>query len=146
MKTHTLKSLVVIGGLALVANSPVFGSDAEDMFKRMDTNGDKKVTSTEHTVFAETHFKQSDADRDGYISAAECDSAQAAAHKKVDQKATVTHMRLVDTDGDGRISPAENSAYAKNNFTRADRNSDGVLKEDEFEKFHHEMKEELKKD
>jgi Ca2+-binding EF-hand superfamily protein len=146
MKNHILKSLAVIGGLALMANCPAFGSDAEDMFKRMDTNGDKQVTTTEHIQFAETMFQQSDADHDGFISAAECDSAQAAEHKKVDQKATVTHMRIVDTDGDGLISPSENAAYAKANFVRADRNSDGVLNEDEFEKFHHEMKEELKKD
>jgi Ca2+-binding EF-hand superfamily protein len=146
MKNPSLKSILVLGSLALAANAPVFGSEAEDIFKRMDVNGDKKVTSTEHIQFAETMFNQTDADHNGFISAAECDSAQASEHKKVDQKATVTHMRIVDTDGDGQISPEENAAYAKSNFIRADRNSDGVLNEDEFEKFHHEMKEELKRD
>lgn len=146
MKNHSLKSLVVVGGLSLAAVIPAFASDAEDMFKRMDTNGDQKVTSLEHAQFAETMFTQSDADRDGKVSAAECESAQAKHDQKVDKEATVTHMRLVDTDNDGQISQAENTANAKNMFTRADKNSDGVLSEDEVEDGHDEMKKELKKD
>jgi Ca2+-binding EF-hand superfamily protein len=55
-------------------------------------------------------------------------------------------MRLVDTDGDGQINQMENSAFSKNAFTRADRNSDGVLTEGEFEDAHQAMKKELKKD
>jgi len=142
MKNHSLKSLIV-AGLALAA-IPAFASEAEDMFKRMDTNGDKKVTSTEHAQFAETMFRQSDADSDGRVSAAECESAQSKHDKKVNKEATATHMRLVDTDGDGQISQSENAAYAKSAFTRADKNSDGVLNEDEVEAFHKVMKKEMK--
>lgn len=146
MKNQSHKCLLVIGGLSLALVLPAVASEAEDMFHRMDSNGDKKVTTIEHAQFAENQFKQADADFDGKVSAAECESAATRDKKKVDKKATVTHMRLVDTDGDGQISATENATYAKNAFTRADKNSDGVLVEDEFEKAFHAMKEELKKD
>jgi len=144
MKNHSLRSLVAIAGISLAATTPVLASDAEDMFHRMDLNGDKKVTTTENLQFAETMFKQSDADHDGKVSAAECESASARDNKKVDKQETVTHMRLVDTDGDGQISSSENLAFAKNAFTRGDKNSDGVLTEGEFEEAHQAMKKERK--
>jgi Ca2+-binding EF-hand superfamily protein len=132
------------GTFSLAAVSPVLASEAEDLFKRMDTNGDGRVTSVEHAQSAETMFKQSDVDRDGKVSAAECESAQAAHDEKIDKKATALHMRQVDTDGDGQISANENNAFAKNAFLRADKNSDGSLSEDEFEAAHKAMKKELK--
>src|SRR5690349_16308162 len=103
MKNHTLKSLLLVGGLSVAASTAVFASEAEDMFKRMDLNGDKKVSPSEHAQFAETSFQQSDVDRDGKVSAAECEAAQAVHDKKPDKKATAAHLRIVDTDGDGQI-------------------------------------------
>ena len=144
MKNQSNKFLLLTAGLVLAAISPAFGSEAEDMFKRMDTNGDKKVTMLEHAQFAETMFKQSDADFDGKVSVAECEAAQTKDHAKVNKEAVVKHMRLVDTDGDGQISATENAAYAKSMFTRADKNGDGVLSEDEVEAFHKTMKKEMK--
>lgn len=144
MKNNTLKSLLVIGGLSLAASTSVFASEAEDMFKRMDTNGDKKVTAAEHAQFAETMFQQGDVDRDGKVSAAECEAAQAVYDKKVDKKATAAHLRIVDTDSDGQISAAENAAYAKSSFARADKNNDGALSEDEVEDAYRAMKKEIK--
>lgn len=143
MKNQTLKTATLLAGLAL-ATIPAFASDAEDTFKRMDTNADGKVTSLEHANFAETMFKQSDADHDGRVSAAECESSQAKHDKKLNKNATVAHMRLVDTDGDGLISATENDAFAKTSFARADKNSDGTLSEDEVEDAHKAMKKQLK--
>lgn len=144
MKTHYFKSLLLVSGLTLAAGSTAIAGEAQDMFKRMDVNGDKRVTSSEHTQFAETMFKQSDADRDGKVSAAECESAQTCDNHKIDKKATAAHMRLVDTDGDGQISQTENSTFEKNAFTRADKNTDGMLSEDEVEDAYKAMKKELK--
>lgn len=146
MKIQSLKSLVIVGGLSMTAFSTAFASDAEDMFKRIDLNGDKKVTSMEHAQFAETMFKQSDTDGDGKVSAAECDSAQATHDKKmkIDKKATAAHLRMVDTDGDGQISATENSAFEKTSFARADKNNDGVLSENEFESAYKAMKKDMK--
>lgn len=144
MKTTSFQSLLVAGGLALAVTAPVSASEAEDLFKRMDTDRDGRVTSLEHAQSAETMFKQSDADRDGKVSAAECEAAQSMHGDKIDKKAAATHVRQVDTDGDGQISVQESSTFARNAFVRADKNSDGVLSEDEFEAAHKAMKKEMK--
>jgi Ca2+-binding EF-hand superfamily protein len=144
MNHHSLKSLLIAAGLSVAVTSPILASEAEDLFKRMDTNGDGRITSAEHAQSAETMFKQSDADRDGKVSAAECESAQMKHGDKVDKQAAATHLRQVDTDGDGQINSRENSTFARNAFARADKNSDGILSEDEFEDAHQAMKKELK--
>ncbi|HEY8994687.1 MAG TPA: hypothetical protein VIM71_08505 [Lacunisphaera sp.] len=146
MKNQYLKSIIVLSGLLIVAGSTAFAGEAEDMFKRMDLNGDKKVTPAEHAQFAELSFQQSDADHDGKVSAAECEAAQVTHDKKmkVDKKATEVHLRQVDTDSDGQISAKENSAYEKTSFARADKNNDGLLTEDEFESAYKAMKKEMK--
>lgn len=144
MKNHSFKSLLLVGSLSLAAISPAFASESEDMFKHMDVNGDKKVTPLEHAQFAETMFKQSDANHDGQVSAAECESARTGHDQKIDKQSTVKHMSLVDTDGDGQISAKESAAHAKNSFTRADKNNDGILNEDEVEDACEAMKKEMK--
>jgi Ca2+-binding EF-hand superfamily protein len=146
MKNHSIKSIVIIGSLSLAAVSTAFASEAEDMFKRMDLNGDKKVTAAEHAQFAELSFQQSDADHDGKVSAAECEAAQATYDKKakIDKRATEAHLRQVDADGDGQISQTENAAFAQSAFARADKNGDGSLSEGEFESAHKAMKKEMK--
>jgi Ca2+-binding EF-hand superfamily protein len=146
MNTHPIKTALALSGLMLAASAPVFGSEAEDMFKRMDADGNGKVTAVEHAQFAENKFKQSDTNYDGQVSAAECNAAEAAYHKKdrFDEKATAAHIRLVDTDGNGQISSSENSMFARNAFAKADKNGDQVLSEDEVEKAHKEMKKEAK--
>lgn len=144
MKNHYFKSVFLVSGLALGAASPVFASPAEDAFKRMDTDGNGKVTAVENALFAEIMFKQSDTNYDGQVSAAECDSAQAAHGNKVDPKASARHLRIVDTDGSGQISASENAAFAQGEFARADKNGDGVLSEDEVEAQYKAMKKEMK--
>ena len=144
MKNHSLKSMLIASGLVLTATSPVFGSEAEDMFKHMDSDGDGKVTGVEHAAWAETMFRQTDSNYDGQVSIAECDSAQVARDGKADQKASAIHLRQVDSDGNGQISATENAAFAKSAFVRADKNGDNVLSEDEVEKAHKAMKKEMK--
>lgn len=144
MKNHSIKSIIATAGLVLAATSPAFASEAEDAFKRMDSDGNGKVTAVEHAAYAETMFKQSDTNYDGQLSAAECNAAQAAHGKKVKKGAVSTHIRLVDTDANGQISVSENETYARSTFTRADKNADGVLSEDEVEDAHKAMKKEMK--
>jgi Ca2+-binding EF-hand superfamily protein len=144
MKNYSLKSILVASGIALAATSPVFASDAESAFKRMDADANGKVTAAENAAWAETMFKKSDTNYDGQVSAAECDSAQAAHGNKVDQKASARHLQIVDTDRSGQISAAENAAFAQSEFTRADKNGDGVLSEDEVEAQYKAMKKQMK--
>src|SRR5688572_3197119 len=103
MKNHSLKTVFATAGLVLFATAPVFGSEAETEFKRMDSDGNGKVTAVEHAAYAETMFKQSDTNYDGQVSVAECNAAQSAHGKKIKKDAAATHVRLVDTDGSGQI-------------------------------------------
>lgn len=147
MKHITLKSLLAVSsGLAVVAFVPsAVASEAEDMFHKMDLNNDKVVTSLEYANFADAMFKQTDSDQDGQVSAAECLAAQSAAgKKKVDQKAVAAHMQLVDADHDGQISRAEHETFVRQEFTRADRNGNGSLDEDEVEDAHRAMEKQMK--
>ena len=98
----------------------------------------------EHPVKFDNRGSVKVVDRNGKVSAAECEAAQATHDKKIDKKATAAHLRIVDTDSDGQISNAENAAYAKSAFVRADKNSDGSLNEDEVEDAHKAMKKEMK--
>ena len=115
MKNHSIKSIIIVGGLSLAAVSTVFASEAEDTFKRMDLNGDKKVTSAEHAQFAELSFQQSDADHDGKVSAAECEAAQATYDKKakIDKKATEAHLRQVLLDAQWQKCEADKAGGEK---------------------------------
>lgn len=144
MKAPNFKSVLAASGVLLALGIPAFASPAEDAFKRMDTDGNGKVTALENAAFAETMFKQSDTNYDGQVSAAECDSAQAAHGNKVSQKASARHLQMVDTDGSGQISLSENAAFAQSEFTRADKNGDGVLSEDEVEAQYKAMKKAMK--
>ena len=83
MKSHSLKLTLVSAALVLGVASPAFASEAEDLFKRMDTDGNGKVTAVEHAAFAETMFKQSDTNYDGQLSAAECTAAKPRSRKDV---------------------------------------------------------------
>lgn len=144
MKNQTLKSVLLLAGLSCASALTVRASEAEDMFKRMDINGDKEVTSLEHANWSQAMFDQADADHDGKISAAECESASTRDGKKVDKHATVAHMKLLDTDGDGQISKEENATFSRLEFTRADKDGNGSLNEDEVEAAFKAMKKQLK--
>lgn len=146
MNHHSLKPLLIAGGLSLAILSPAFAGDAGDMFKKMDANNDGKVTESEHTQFAETMFRQSDTDRDGKVSAAECEAAQATHEKgmKADKAATAAHLRVVDTDRDDHISRTESATHASNEFSKADKNRDGHLSKDEVADAHAAMKKKMK--
>jgi Ca2+-binding EF-hand superfamily protein len=141
MKNHSLSSLLIVGSLALAAVAPAFANDALDIFKRMDANNDGRITATEHSQFAHTAFQASDADRDGRVSLAECIAVQDTSNGvKLDRQATEAQMGLLDTDGDGHLSQAENNAYAKDEFQRADQNGDGALSLAEVQAAHNTAK------
>jgi len=60
----------------------VCGSHKENMFEKMDTDGDGVISPEEHSAKAERRFKKMDADGDGKVTREEIKSHHAAMKEK----------------------------------------------------------------
>jgi Ca2+-binding EF-hand superfamily protein len=167
MKNATFKSLAA--SMCLLAAPFALAGDKGDKFQKMDTDGDGRVSRTEHAAGARQMFQVCDADGDGVMTAAELKSHGKKGHKsdkskrhssdgmsqqdekrrhaddhgerhdKGDMSAS-EKIQHIDTDGDGRVTAAEHNAGTEQMFAKMDANSDGFLTEDEMKAGHKTMK------
>jgi Ca2+-binding EF-hand superfamily protein len=131
-KKHT--SLIVACSLALLALPTAFaGSDGDKHFKKMDTNGDGKITRAEHAAGAKQMFAQCDLNRDGVVTAVEMDAFTAAQGEKLGKydKTSAEKIQMIDQNADGQLTASEHEAGSEKMFGKMDTNSDGVLSKDE---------------
>lgn len=129
---------------------------AEQMFAKMDLNGDGKVTKEEREALRQKRFDdrfaKMDADHNGQISKAEFQAQREARQEKVAEwraeKGGPDGFRMggshhrggkmrggmwgIDGDKDGTITRAEFMARPLAMFDRADANKDGVVTADEM--------------
>lgn len=100
-----------------------------------DANGDGQLAKSEVPERMQGLFTRGDKNNDGVLSSAELQALVAAQPRPGNQGPPPAGMDPVraalDTDGDGTISTAEMSA-APTSLAKLDRNSDGVLSEDEL--------------
>jgi len=121
---------------AALAHGPAKG----DMFKMMDTDGDGKISSTEHAAGVTQMFSEMDADKDGFVTAAEMDARHAKMGDKAMKMSSADKIKSMDTDGDGKLSSAEHDAGAAKMFSDMDGDHDGSLSKAEMEMGHDKMK------
>jgi Ca2+-binding EF-hand superfamily protein len=154
MKTKTIILTAVAAAVALGSTAPAFAAESKaarhekrvvHMIKRIDLNGDQRISHDEMASALARTFQVVDTNNDGAISASEV-SAQKAVFKayRADAKAMKASgerpprlMKLpkalkrnfakVDANGDGVVSKSEISALASKIFKRADRNRDGFI-------------------
>jgi Ca2+-binding EF-hand superfamily protein len=109
------------------------GSDSDKHFKKMDSNGDRQVTRSEHAIAAQQMFTECDANHDGVVTAAEMDGAMAAHGEKAgkNDKTSAEKIQMMDQNGDGQLTAAEHEAGADRMFAMMDKDGDGVLSKDE---------------
>ena len=136
-------SLVLVCSLALCALPAAFaGHDADKHFKKMDTNGDGKITAAEHTAGAKQMFTQCDANHDGVVTAVEMDAAMALEGEKhaKNDKTSAEKIQMLDQNGDGQLTTAEHEAGAAKMFATMDKNGDGSLSKEECDEGQKTMK------
>jgi Ca2+-binding EF-hand superfamily protein len=169
MRKNTLILGAVAASLALTSlAAPTFAARqkltpeqrAEWMMKRLDTNGDNKVSLEEVQTRASEAFKNFDADGNGQVTRDEVKAKRQAfrearkewraARDKTGEEKTVALEKLremrpamlpgmrprvfvmADTDKNGSLSLAEVSEQAGNMFKRRDTNDDGFIDASDF--------------
>jgi arylsulfatase A-like enzyme len=88
-----------------------------DMFKRLDANGDQKVTKEEYLGLFVPTFAQKDADQDGVL---------------LKEEFNYPAFEVADVNRDGKLTPVEFETLYSRQFDGRDRNHDGVVTVDEM--------------
>ena len=144
MKTSKNGALLAITcSLALwVAPAAFAGNDADAKFKKMDANGDGKITRAEHAAAAKQMFAECDANRDGSVTATEMDAAMAghAGKPSKHDKTSAEKIKVIDQDGDGKLTALEHETGSEKMFAKMDKDADGFLSKAECDEGHKEMK------
>jgi Ca2+-binding EF-hand superfamily protein len=135
-------ALTIACTLVLSALPAAFAGNKDDKFKKMDTNGDGKVTREEHAAGARQMFTKSDANHDGVVTAAEMDAAMVAQGEKPGKydKTSAEKIKMIDQNGDGQLTTAEHEAGSERMFAMMDKDADGFLSKAECDEGHETMK------
>jgi Ca2+-binding EF-hand superfamily protein len=117
----------------MTAPAALAGKSADKHFKKMDTDGDGKISRAEHAAGAKKMFAQCDVNRDGIVTAAEMDSAMAAEGEKPGKhdKTSAEKIQIIDQNGDGQLTASEHEAGSEKMFAKMDKDGDGSLSKDE---------------
>ncbi|MBZ9678718.1 EF-hand domain-containing protein [Mesorhizobium sp. ES1-1] len=127
------KIVMAFAGLLLGAGSACAADGgARELFRRIDTNGDRKLAFSEIQAARAQMFDRIDANRNGQLDAGEVRAAVERVKSKRDFQATQlaglqTQADRMDRNGDGRISRDEFAAFIPDRLLRADTNGDGAL-------------------
>ncbi len=125
-----------------LAVSPCAFADDKSSHAAMDSDGNGRVSATEHAAGARRMFEQMDADRDGIVTATEMRAAHASlTGKKPDagEMSAEEKIKVIDADGDGQLTAAEHAAGSESMFAKMDTDANGVLTATEIEEGHARM-------
>jgi Ca2+-binding EF-hand superfamily protein len=147
---NTVKSkrlLIQASGFMLLALPVCFADDRGDAFKQMDTDGDGRITRTEHAVVAQRIFDQLDSNADGLITTVEMEArkdSKMGAWDKNEGLSAAEKVAEIDENLDGQVSQGEHEAGIALIFGRLDTDNDGYLSRAECEAGHRVIKKDKK--
>jgi len=135
MKSHKIIPLVACG-LALAL--PAFANtDASSKFKKLDADGDGRISRSEFVAGKHDKIQRADTNKDGVVTPDE------AAVTKPEKKHWWSssdkppgQMNKADVNNDGQVTQAEASAAAEAAFDKIDTNADGFISAGELEAAH----------
>jgi Ca2+-binding EF-hand superfamily protein len=151
-----MRNRVLTIGLGAAAMTAFFGlagarvalADAEsDMFKKMDTDGDGKISADEFAAAHKEKFQKMDTNGDGKLSPEEMKAGFEKGAKMMGksagpykEEAVAEKIKMMDTNNDGYISEDEFMAGQKTMFDKMDTDHDGYLTKSELKAGHEKMK------
>lgn len=104
---------------------------AREIFRQLDTDGDRKIAFTEIQAARAKLFDRMDTNRDGILDAGEMQAAaarlEAGREKAAGARLANPRAPGMDSNGDGRIARAEFAAFVPDRLLKADRNNDRML-------------------
>ena len=105
-------------------------------FAAIDSNGDGKITPDEMSAAQAKRTDGMDADGDGFVTDAEMKAFMLAKMTARVDEMVKKRIGAQDSDKDGKLSLAELAANPREEklFVRMDRNDDGSISKDEFDK------------
>jgi EF hand domain-containing protein len=106
------------------------GGRGAQMFQRLDTNGDGKITQDEFRAGRDARFAAMDQNGDGKVTQQEFEAAPRPGKQG---PRTQQMFQRADANGDGVITRDEFDRNADLQFKRLDANGDGVITRDEVQ-------------
>ncbi|TPN50266.1 EF-hand domain-containing protein [Mesorhizobium sp. B1-1-9] len=127
------KIVMAFAGLLLGAGSACAADGgARELFRRIDTNGDRKLEFSEIQAARAQMFDRMDANHNGLLDAGEVRTAVGQVKSKRDFQAAQfagfqAQAGRIDRNGDGKISRDEFAGFIPDRLLQADTNGDGSL-------------------
>lgn len=129
------RTLITLGALLLAMGSAATADRerAREIFRQIDTNGDRKLEFSEIAAARARLFDRMDTNRNGILDPGEI---QAAAKRAKSTPDGAPHAQLadlkqrkaeMDRNGDGRISRSEFASFKPDRLVKADSNGDHAL-------------------
>ena len=129
-------ALYAIAQDAAPATAPSDTAHFQHMLKKMDTNGDGKISLDEYMAAATSRFHAIDSQNKGSIDAADIAAApQMQRHEQRSAQRMLRHMGA--SPGSDSVTLDQFQAATKAHFAKIDANGDGFIEADEVSGQHH---------
>lgn len=112
-----MKKMMAVLGMVLL--SAALALAADDLFKKIDKDGDGKVSWQEYSDAVAAKFTEHDKNRDGILASDEI--------KSIGKEGAGKLIKKIDANADGKISKQEFLNRAAFQYKKIDKNQDGFI-------------------